>query len=94
MADPTITILSQFYHKIQDYRNAIIIVVVWIISGYLSENPIVDVFNQIFRFFLYPINFVIYRTDFSVTTIPSVFLILIPLFFNKEDSFLHVGQPL
>ena len=75
MADSSITILSQIYHKLQDYRNAIIIALVWIISGYLSENPIFEIFNQIIRFFLYPLNYLLYRTDFSVTTIPSVFLV-------------------
>ena len=82
--------MKSFFKVINEYKNSLIIVLSWLIISIISENPFLDTVNQVIRFFLYPINFIIYRTDFSTTTIPQIFFFLIPIFFVFTIGFLYL----
>lgn len=85
-------IIRAIFHKINDYRNAIIIVISWIIASELSsrENRLDITVKEVLRFFLYPINLVFFGTNYSDAGFPSIFLILVPFVCVFTFGFLYL----
>ena len=82
--------MKQLLVKINEFKGSLIILISWIFVSEISNNSVITLLNQVLRFFLYPLNLLIYGTDFSKTTIPSSFFILVPLFFIFLIGFLII----
>ena len=62
-----------------DFRNSILVIIIWIIISEISGNSVFYIITSIFRLIIYPINWFLFRTSFELTEIPEVFLLFIPL---------------
>ena len=88
----TITNPRLLAHKLNDYRNAIIIVLVWMVSSLLSspENSFIRTISQVVRFILFPINLFVFHVDFSNAGFSSIYFVLIPLIVVLSVGFLYL----
>ncbi|MFX0124685.1 MAG: hypothetical protein ACFFAE_13730 [Candidatus Hodarchaeota archaeon] len=74
---------QQYTREILDFilgfRNAMIIIVTWIFVSEIAGYSVLDLFGSILSLFLYPVNLLLFNTDFSDINVPEVFFILVPL---------------
>ncbi|MFX0084182.1 MAG: hypothetical protein ACFFAU_00800 [Candidatus Hodarchaeota archaeon] len=62
-----------------EFKSAIIVIIIWILISENSGYRMIDIFRSIFKLILYPLNWVLYRTNFDLTGIPVIFILLMPL---------------
>lgn len=88
----TITNPRLIAHKLNDYRNAIIIVLVWMVASLLSspENSFIRTISQVVRFILFPINLFVFHVDFSNAGFSAIYFVLIPLIVVLSVGFLYL----
>lgn len=61
------------------FRNAIMIILIWIFISEISGYSVLKIFISIVSLILYPINLLLFNTDFSDINVPEVFFLLVPL---------------
>ena len=61
------------------FRNALIIIFVWVFVSEIAGYSVLNIFGSIIGLFLYPVNLLLFNTPFNETNIPEVFIILLPL---------------
>jgi len=62
-----------------EFKSSIVVITIWILISETSGYRMIDIFRSIFRLILYPLNWVLYRTNFDLTGIPVIFILLMPL---------------
>lgn len=82
--------LHTVYKLLKEYRNTLIIIFAWIIASLLSSDPFNKSLEYLVRFFLYPINLILFNTPFSQTSVPYIFFIFIPLLFVLVFGFIYL----
>ncbi len=62
-----------------EFKSSILVIIIWVLVSEISGYHMVDIFRSIFKIIIYPLNWVLYRTNFDLTGIPVIFLLLMPL---------------
>jgi hypothetical protein len=101
----TVTELLSF---ITEFRNALLVILIWIVLGGLVTNPaeelstgffpidvvfasvafIITMGVSIIELILYPVDLILSTKPFDQTTVPEIFILLIPLVILIVTSFL------
>ncbi len=61
------------------FRNAIIIILAWIVISEIAGYSVLDLLRSIISLFLYPVNLLLFNTSFNDINVPEVFFLLVPL---------------
>ena len=72
-------LIKNFIELLLGFKNTIIIIIVWIIVSEYAGYSVFNLIRSVFKLLIYPINWLLYKTEFSATEIPEVFILLIPL---------------
>jgi hypothetical protein len=79
MINNLFNLLKSMPRHINEYKSAIIIIIAWISISEIAGYSIIDLFTTIFKLIIYPYNWIVYRTQFELTGIPEIFVLIIPL---------------
>jgi hypothetical protein len=83
-----IQIIKGIPDLIINFRNSVIIIIIWIIISEIAGNSVFELLRSIFKLIIYPINWLLFKTKFELTGIPEVFIIFIPLMLLVSIGFL------
>ena len=92
LVESQVSRMKSIFHVLNDYRNSIIIVLAWILTSLMSspENAFTNTISQLVRFFLYPVNLVLFNTDISNAGFSAIYIILVPLVIILTIGFLYL----
>ena len=74
-----IRFLKDIRDLIIEFKNFIIILTFWLIIAELAGYSFFNLLRSIGRFLLYPLNLLLFGTDFSSINVPEIFIIFFPL---------------
>ena len=63
---------------VREFKSTIIIIVSWIVVSEMAGYSVFDLFRSIFRLLIYPLNWILFKTQFNLIRVPEVFILLIP----------------
>ncbi|MFX0049853.1 MAG: hypothetical protein ACFFAJ_01645 [Candidatus Hodarchaeota archaeon] len=79
MINNLFNLLKSMPRLINEYKSAIIIIIAWISISEIAGYSIIELFTTIFKLIIYPYNWIVYKTQFELTGIPEIFILIIPL---------------
>lgn len=74
-----IKLLKDITDLIIEFKNFIIVIIIWLILAELSGYSFLILLRSIGKLLLYPLNLLLFRTDFSSIEVPEIFILLFPL---------------
>ena len=74
-----INLLKNITDLIIEFKNFIIVIIIWLILAELSGYSFLILLRSIGRLLLYPLNLLLLGTDFSAIDVPEIFILLFPL---------------
>ncbi len=75
---------------IKEFKGTVFFLFFWVLISEMAGYPVLLTFRSIFRLIIYPLNWILFKTQFKITEIPQVFLLLIPLFLLVVISFIII----
>ena len=82
LQEPTtkiIKLLKDITDLIIEFKNFIIVIIIWLILAELSGYSFLILLRSVGRLLLYPLNLLLLGTDFSSIDVPEIFILLFPL---------------
>lgn len=74
-----IKFLKDIPDLIIEFKNFIIVIIIWLILAELSGYSFLILLRTIGKLLLYPLNLLLFGTDFSSIDVPEIFILLFPL---------------
>lgn len=71
--------LKDITDLIIEFKNFLIVIIIWLILAELSGYSFFLLLRSISRLLLYPLNLLLFGTDFSSIEVPEIFILLFPL---------------
>ena len=82
--------LKNLLDLIIDFKAGIIVIITWLVVAQISGYSLTSIIWDIIKLILYPLNLLLFNTEFRSIDVPEVFILLVPLVVLTTVGFLII----
>lgn len=86
--------LIQFFKDLLEiiinFKGGIIVIITWLVVAELSGYSLTSILWSILKLILYPLNLLLFNTEFSAIDVPQIYILLVPLVVLTTIGFLVI----
>ena len=82
--------LKNLLDVIIDFKAGIIVIITWLVVAQISGYTLTSIIWDIIKLILYPINLLLFGTQYRSIDVPEVFILLVPLVVLTLTGFLII----
>ena len=86
----SVQFLKNLLDLIIDFKAGIIVIITWLVVAQVSGYSLTSIIWSIIKLILYPLNLLLFNTEFSSIDVPEVFILLVPLVVLTTVGFLII----
>jgi hypothetical protein len=85
-----IQFLKNLLDLIIDFKAGIIVIITWLVVAQFSGYSLTSIIWSIIKLILYPLNLLLFNTQYRSIDVPEVFILLVPLVVLTTVGFLII----